>query len=257
MWHPALLVIVIFVLLVGVALVPWRVAELLTGMQWQGPAQVADAVRSGLVTDWTRQVSVPGEGSSALADAAAFWRWFHIAKAALAAVLLAATGAAVVVTWDARRAQRHTWKRLGLAAATVAGSALFAVSLLVVIANIQGAVAPLSSVLSFLSTGHGDGEFVSVILALRENVAGAELSNTAQVIVRDFSVYHATVAVLLGATTLAAACAVWICARGRQWLAVGSLVAMVLVFGLLTFANTGTALHPVPAFTSFLVGAAT
>jgi len=248
------LLVVALVFVAAVMVLPWHVASTITGASWTGPVQLADSVRHGLLSDWSRGIAVPGEGASALADAAQFWRWFHIVKAVLATGVLVASAGFVALAWRARRSSSQRWHRFGLLLASGAGGLLVMLSLVVVIANVQGAVAPLSSVLSFLPTNESDVGFASSISSLRDNLAGSQPSAAAIAIIRDFSMYHVVVAVLLGATALVATGLAFRLLRTREWLASGALVFVALAFALLTVANVGTALHPVPAFDSFLSG---
>lgn len=252
--RPAWLLLIAVVLVTSVMVLPWHVAASLTGAPWTAPVQLADSVRHGLLSDWSRSIAAPGEGASALADEVQFWRWFHVVKAVLATGVLVASAGLVAQVWRARRASAQRWRRFGLLLASVAGGGLFLLSLVVVIANVQGAVAPLSSVLSFLPANESDVGFASAVTSLRDSLSSPQPSAGAMAIVSDFSIYHVVVAVLLGATTLLAAGLAFQLLRAREWLATGMLVVVALTFALLTVANVGTALHPIPAFDSFLSG---
>ncbi|MFN8155949.1 MAG: hypothetical protein U0R68_00915 [Candidatus Nanopelagicales bacterium] len=240
-------------LTVAAFLLPWHAASAITGLTWAGPQDLAGSVGHAFAADWASAVPAPGDmASSALTDATRFWRWFHIAKALLA---LAALVPAVVLVARARRARRAastTARRSAWAAVTVLGSLVAALSVVLVVANVQGAFAPLSSVLSFLPSSARSPALVDAVTALDASIRSGHPTSTAAAIVRDFAAYHAVVAVLLALLTVVAAVAAVRVVRARRWGSAVVLVATVGVVAVLTAANTGTALAPAPALQSFL-----
>jgi hypothetical protein len=250
------LLVLAVLLAAAVMLLPWPTSSWWTGTPWTGPHGLAEAVRLGLVRDWTDGVLVPGEGGSALADPTRFWRWFHVVKAVLAGGVLVASGALVAGAWRARRAAETRGRRFGLLMLSAAGAAMVATSLVLVIANVQGAIAPLSSVLSFLPMGGTDPALQETVEELRGSLAGTGTSAAADVIAQDFSTYHWVVAALAAATTLVALVLAVRLLRRRERLAGVLLLVVALGFAVLAAANVSTALDPVPALDSFLRGAA-
>ena len=235
-------------------LLPWDFATAVTGAHWSGPVAFANSIRQGLIQDWSRGITDPGATASALADAAVFWSWFHSVKAVLAVGALLSSATLAGVAWREMRSSTRPHRRITWLLASIAGSAVALGSSLLVIANIQGALAPLSSVLSFLPSTGSDPHLARAVTELRINVEGT--GTLAPMVVDDFARYHAVAAVLLG---LAAFLAVMLGARllrNREWIAGGASVMVALGFAVLTFANSGTALHPGPALDSFLRGVA-
>lgn len=253
-WAPAALTVG---LAAAAFLVPWHAASAITGLTWAGPHDFAGSVGRAFVADWASAVPAPGvQASSALTDPTRFWRWFHIVKAVLAVAALVSAGLLVDRAWRARRAASTGARRFAWAAVSAAGALVSALSLVLVLANVQGAVAPLSSVLSFLPMSDRSPTLVNAVTSLDASVGSGHPTSTASAIVRDFAAYHAVVAVLLALVTALAAVAAVRVARARRWGSVVVLTAAVTIFAVLTAANTGTALAPAPALQSFLSGVA-
>ncbi|MGW0038793.1 hypothetical protein [Gordonia sp. NPDC003376] len=246
------LVIAALVLVAATMLLPWSVAEWWTATTWDGPGGLAHSVGAGLAGDWTHRIAVPGEGLSALAEPTRFWRWFHIVKAVLAVGVLTVS---VLLVIRCRQGRGTSESRRAVVIRRLlcsAGVALAGLSLITVIANIQGAVAPLSSVMSFLPQAADDASVRPVIPQVRADLAGPTRSPATDVLVHDFSSYHGVVAVLAAMTALAL---VAIGVRFRRRRATGVLALITATgFAVLAAANLGTALDPAPAFGAFLGG---
>jgi hypothetical protein len=238
-------------------LVPWHAASAITGLMWAGPHDLAGSVGHALVADWTSAVPAPGgQASSALTDPTRFWRWFHIAKALLA---LAALMSAIVLVTRARRARgaaSTSARRFAWATVTAIGSLVAALSVVLVVANVQGSFAPLSSVLSFLPSSGRSPALAEAVTALNASIGSDHPTSTAAAIVRDFAAYHVVAAVLLALVTVLAGVATVRVARARRWGSVVALTATMAIVAVLTVANCSTAFAPAPALQSFLSGVA-
>ncbi len=238
-------------------LVPWHAASAITGLTWAGPHELAGSVGHALVSDWASAVPAPGgQASSALTDPTRFWRWFHIAKALLALAALVSAIALVSRTRRARRAVSTTALRFAWASASVVGGGVAALSAVLVVANVQGSFAPLSSVLSFLSSGGRNPALSDAVTALDASIGSGHPTSTAAAIVRDFAAYHVVVAVLLALVAVLAGVATVRATRARRWGSVVVLAATATIVAVLTAANISTALAPAPALQSFLSGVA-
>ena len=102
-------------------------------------------MRAG-VTDGFVQLWATGDGRlGELSATADFWARFHVVKATLSTVLLVVLCLLLPRVWRASTDAGSRARRWGLALLGQAASALAVVSLLLVVANLQGAVAPLSS----------------------------------------------------------------------------------------------------------------
>lgn len=238
-------------------LVPWHAASAITGLTWAGPSDFAGSVGHAFVADLASGVPAPGvQGSSALTDPTRFWRWFHIAKAVLALAALVSASMLVTRAWRARRATSTFARRLAWTAVTGIGGVVAALSVVLVVANVQGTVAPLSSVLSFLPFSGRSPALAKAATALNSSIGSGHPTSTASAIVRDFATYHAVVAVLLALITVIAGVATVRVARGRRWASLVVLASTMMILAILTTANASTAVAPAPALQSFLAGVA-
>lgn len=131
-----------------VALVPFPLASALSGGRYGDLAALRAGVTNGFVQLWTTDDGRLGE-LSATAD---FWARFHVVKATLSTVLLVVLCILLARVWRASTDPGSRARQWGLALLGLGASGLAVVSLLLVLANLQGAVAPLSSVLGVLSS---------------------------------------------------------------------------------------------------------
>lgn len=203
---------------------------------------------------------------SALADLVAYWRRYHLVKAGFAVALTIAFCWLAHILWRSLlRAGRLP--PATTTAAVVSGSAATALafgSVLVVMATIQGALAPFSSLVSLLPVGHGDPALTAsagqIQHDLAEHHAVFRTPATLDAIIDDFQGYHAVLAaqvailavVLIGLSVLMwrrAPTAGRAVPRAKALLrllatAFTLLTVIVLVVGA---ANVSTALNPDPA----------
>lgn len=209
-------------------------------------------------------------GGATLASLVDVWREFHLVKAALAMALVVVLAAlASGLGRAAREAGPGPARRRALGG--YVGVLAWALgALTAALANLQGAIAPLSSVASLLPIGRLTGELPATLQALRSAVqvdpahgghgfAGALLA--------DFALYHlafagmaGAVGVLLMVQAIRAAMEPWRARRGhepasptRPWrvVIVGAAGALFL---LLAAANASTWLQPAPALIASLGG---
>jgi hypothetical protein len=215
-------------------------------------------------------MSVPVADSHALAELTSLWREFHVVKAVIAGLLvLALVGLAATVRRRVEAAEggRRRWPLLsayGVVVVWLLGA------LTVLLANVQGAVAPFASVASLLPAGQGSGELEGVLSQLRRAVAAGAASpirGIAPQLLPDFTLYHAVFAVLAAVTgcvlSTVALRAVW-----RRWRLRGPVrspaptwLFQTTLYGaaggsflLLALANVSTWVHPVPALLASLGG---
>ena len=202
----------------------------------------------------------------ALADLVVYWRRYHVVKAGFAVALT------IVLCWLAH----ILWRSLlgagrlrpaTTTAAVVTGSAVTTLafgSVVVVLATIQGALAPFSSLVSLLPVGHGDPALTESVGQIQHDLAEhralPHTPATLGAIIDDFQRYHAVLAaqaailavVLIGLSMLMwrrASTAGRAVPRAKPLLrllaiAFVLLTAIVLVVGA---ANVSTALNPDPA----------
>ncbi len=193
-------------------------------------------------------------------------------KGVLAGALLIVLVALGVLLWKAFLRSGASRGRQALASAAAVTSVLALVSLAAVMANIQGAVAPFSSVTSMLPLGTPGGQLADAVGEIRQGLAhypDTSGRNTAalQVMVDDFGRYHAVLAVmasLVAVVLVGLSVTAWrrFAAADRSdgrtrrtmgWF--GVLAALVaLAFVVVAVANTGTAADPAPALLGFYEG---
>ncbi|MFE3945510.1 hypothetical protein ACFXPV_27190 [Streptomyces sp. NPDC059118] len=209
-----------------------------------------------------------------LKNAMDYWLQYHVAKAVFAALLLLVLIALGVHLWKSflRADGLGAGSRAALASAGGVVTALALVSLAAVMANVQGATAPLSSLLSMLPIRTPHGELAATLDQVRQHLAdypstGGRTPAAVEVMVGDFSRYHAVMAV--AATTVAVALiglsvASWrksarTAASDRRTRRVfrwfGLLPALLsLVVAVVAAANTATTADPAPALLGFFRG---
>ena len=210
------------------------------------------AVGDGFVAYWRA-----GEGSvpAGLASLTDYWQRYHVAKAVIAAALL---GVLVVLArrlWrDYGVAGMGTTRSVSIAVAGAAVSASAAGAALVVMANVQGAIAPLSSLFSILPTADAHGALRQTESEVVTSLQTGASSPVVQRLTADFSTYHVVVAVgsvLLG--VLAVGLSAWMFrSRRRGSVMAGSGFAVIAVaMGVLVVANVGSAANPGEALLLF------
>ncbi|WP_228555471.1 hypothetical protein [Catenulispora pinisilvae] len=177
-----------------------------------------------------------------------YWSRYHVVKAAAASALLVVL---VVISVLLRRP----------AGALVAVLALVAAAL--AMANIQGALAPFSSLLSMLPTGAPHGDLATAVVQIREHLAhypnqGGQPAPAVKVMVDDFGAYHAVVAVaasLIAVILIALSVLSWKhrARRGMVWFGIVFTLSSLAVL-VIAAANIATTADPAPALLAFFQG---
>ena len=229
------------------------------------------AVRAAVVGYWrSGDVSYP----PAVQRVVDYWYRFHLVKGGIAALLLIVLGVLTVLLW--RTFLRADGLRMGSraalasAGAAVASLALFALA--VVMANVQGALAPFASLLPMLTQGTPDARTAGTLAQARQQLTGSHRTGgytppALNTMVSDVGWYHAVLAVialvvvvaLLGLSAICWRALVRVGAADRRtrwaWggFAVGSVLSSLIVAVLLV-ANAGVAMDPAPALLGLLNG---
>lgn len=182
------------------------------------------------------------------------WRDYHAVKGATALIAGVAFG---VLAHRALRSSpvtssaRHMLRLVSGAASTVACAA----AVVLVMANIQGAVAPLASLVSLVPTsgGGGFGPVADEIRAELERSSSSKAARTATLdsFVADFGRYHLVLAVVACVLAAALATATIRAIRRRTALAAIGWAGSFAVTMLVLAANVSTAIDPTPAFAAF------
>lgn len=237
------------------------------------PEPVANAVGSGAgLTTRTLPVTVSNAFAdwlshadatppAALRAAVTMWLAFHVAKAALAIAWAALAGATLRLAtrrWVHAAAARE---RALYGALAVASTAALALAGILTLANVQGAVAPLSSLISMLPATPTPAMADAAAL-----VNDHPDSPVAAALIADFRAYHLamvwTAVVALGALGVGAARLARTgdrhIPRERALRLAGSIACGVgaAAMALLMVANASTSTHPAPALAAFLTGSA-
>ncbi|MET8557821.1 tat (twin-arginine translocation) pathway signal sequence [Streptomyces sp. NPDC004959] len=208
---------------------------------------VSPVFRRGFAAYWD---AGDGDLPAGLRGTVDFWFRFHVVKAGVSALLLAVAVALGVVLWRRLRAREGRRAPLALSATGTGALGLFA--LVALMANVQGAAAPFSSLLPML--GAGDATLAQVGDRLAADPGGAH-SPVLAAMIGDFATYHAVLAVAASLVVLAAATATVLLWRRRAPRLVPVATAVLTLAALvLAFANTTSALDSPHALAAFASG---
>ncbi|WP_326764370.1 hypothetical protein OG978_07060 [Streptomyces sp. NBC_01591] len=185
---------------------PGPLAASMSGGGFGDQRILSDSLSESFVDYWS---SGDRDFSPDLERVVDYWLHYHVVKAVIAATLLAVLTTLGVLLWRAflRAGEFAAGGRTALASAGVVVTALALFSLAAVMANIQGAIAPFSSLLSMLPMYAAHGELADTLDQVRQRLAdypnsGDRTPPAIEVMVSDFSRYHAVMAV---AATMVAA----------------------------------------------------
>lgn len=262
--NPLLLTALGLALAIAVVVLPASVATVWPGSGGQTLPALREALPPAFVQFWAADASTPG---AELATVVGYWQGFHAVKAAAAGALLLVVILLGVRVWGAYARTEHGGRRLALAAGGIVGAPLGLLALLILVANIQGAIAPLSSVLTFLPTDGSNPAVAATVTQLRESLESGAPTAAASALVNDFRAYHVALVVCALAVTvglLVASVILWMRrARTprpeRRLRRVHATFAtlfpvLALAFGVLALANLSTALDPAPALLAYFAG---
>ena len=203
-----------------------------------------------------------------------YWFRFHLIKGGIAALLLMVLCALTVLLWRTflRADGLGMGSRAALVSAGAAGPMLALFAVAVVMANIQGALAPFSSLLPFLMDGTPDASLAGTLAQARQQLAGSHRTSgytppALDAMVSDFARYHvalAVVAAVFVVALLSLSVTFWrsfarVGSADRRtrlvlgWLGVFSALSSLIVAVVLV-ANTGTAMDPAPALLGLFNG---
>lgn len=249
---------------------PAGAAAHLSGTAFTGENDLRAALGAAFATYWnTGNPALPPE-LTAVVD---YWFWYHLVKAVVAGLLTAVLVVATVRIW--RAWARPAWQRQGtrmpLVAAGAGATVLGLGALTALAANVQGAVAPLASLLPMLTDGPTEVS-ATAVAGVRWQLSrvldgGTPAPPVLDALIEDFARYHlamVVVAVLVALGLLGATLLLWRrCARTdradhrtRRLLAAYAVLAALLTVGALVVAgaNTSTAVRPTPALGAFFDG---
>ncbi|MFJ4896648.1 hypothetical protein [Streptomyces sp. NPDC088727] len=251
-------------------LAPGPVAGSMSGGGYGSRRDLDDRLSASFTDYWESGERGFPPGLRGLVD---YWSRYHLVKAVTAALLLAVLVALGVLLRKAylRAGGLTAGRRAALASAGAAVTALTLFSLAMVMANVQGAVAPFSSLLSMLPLHAPHGVPAGTLEEIRRQLAaypdGGQTPPPVEVMVSDFGRYHAVLAVAATAVALSAAAISAVSWRrfaaaaasdrrtrrvlrssGLLWALMAAAVAVIAV------ANTATTADPAPALLAFFEG---
>ncbi|WP_330180251.1 hypothetical protein OHB26_28045 [Nocardia sp. NBC_01503] len=201
-----------------------------------------------------------------------YWVRYHVVKAVIAAVLLVVLIALSALLWQAflRAGGAAAGERVAFAASGAVASILVVCSMLLVLANIQGAIAPFASLFPMLMGGPGDARLDDTLGQVRLGLTdyhGGRGAPALDVMVRDFQVYHEVLVVLAPIVAVAAlALALYACGRfmksarddrrtRRVFGSFGIAATLISVAAIVvTVANTTTVIDPAPSLAALFAG---
>jgi len=267
----ALAVLTALVAALGIAFIdaPRFVAAAAPGGGFPDQRSLIGALRDAFVGYWGSAARNFAPPMQRIID---YWVLYHVAKAVIAALLLG-----VLITLATLLGGMYLRTGLGVRSSAAVASAWSVTAMLalssaaVVAANIQGAIAPFSSLLSMLPAAEPDERFTATLDQVRQGLVhysstDGRTSPALDRMVDDFALYHAVmavVAVIAALVLITLSVRVWRRfgrARGdrrtrRAFAAVGaaSIVASLAVI-VIAAANVTTVAAPAPALLAAFQG---
>ncbi|GAA1159813.1 hypothetical protein GCM10009630_67420 [Kribbella jejuensis] len=221
--------------------------------------RLAGTFRGEFMAYWSSGERAFDPGMQRVVD---YWFRYHIAKAALAAALLAVLVVLGVMVWR-EFVRTRGLRAAGLATGGVLATALAVVSLAAVLANIHGMAAPFGSLLPMLF-GAPAGPLDATLGQVRQQLAAGQRSGPLDMIMSDYVLFHEVMAVegaIVAAGLVVLAVLLWRWfgraeGRARRVLAGYGVFVPVLASALavVVVANTTTAAHPLPGLEGFFAG---
>jgi hypothetical protein len=236
---------------------PSLMAMLIAGASGITTGTLAHRVGGAFSEWWSAGTTSLTESMSAVVQ---FWAAFHAVKAVIAAALVVVLFVAIRQLLAAHAHEDSRGRRAVIAAFGIAASLAAPALLLVLLANVQGSIAPLSSVMGLLPMTPP----TEALTEVRAHFAAGTTTPVLSALVDDFRRYHAAMAMAAVIATfcvVAVNIAVWIHVfdlpstekRARRTLATiaVTLPALALFLFAITLANASTVVETAPARASF------
>ncbi|MEU5398256.1 hypothetical protein ABZ348_03005 [Streptomyces sp. NPDC005963] len=267
----ALLSVLAVALAAAFVLAPRMLAASSAGNDLSDRDELSRAVREAFIVYWA---SGDREFSPELKTVVDYWFRYHVAKAVIAALLTIVLITLGVLLWKAfsRAGGPGASRSAALASSGVLVTVLGLFSLAVVMANVQGAVAPFASLLPMLGVTSAHGKLGASLDEIREYLAGQPGTGdwtppAIEVMISDFDRYHLAMAVLaatVAVVLIGASVLLWKKFAGtepsdrrtrRVWASFAILSAVLsLCVLVVAVANISTAADPAPALLAFFEG---
>lgn len=251
-------------LTVAFVVAPVRVVADSSGHRFRDQGEIVGSLSTAFAAAWAPGASGGSPGLDGLVD---YWARYHLAKAVIAALLVAVLVALGRSLWQALAAgpdSRADRARLGLGAQLAAAYLAGLAAVTVLLANVQGMLAPRSSLMSMVPTASAPPGVRAAVARVTGGLApGAATPADVQGVVDDFARYHAVFAIV-GA--IAAAVGLWCClhwfraGRDRRALGLSGRALGLTMLGYCAFllvvvaANVSTARNPASALLASFAG---
>lgn len=260
------LVALALVLAAAFVMLPRPFAQALSGRGYGGERDLRAKATTAFVDYWHTGKRALTPELSHLVD---YWRWYHLLKSAAAIGLMIVLVVLAVRLWKGYARSRTNAEAWPLTTGGVLVTALAVVALVAAMANIQGTLAPFSSLMSMLPINSAHGDLVVMIKQVKDELGHYSSGSPGALteMVSDLAGYHVVVAVISGcvaAVLVAAMIASFrayagtprIDRRARRlfrWLGVAALVMGALML-VLALGNTSTVIDSPTAVLNFYKG---
>ena len=249
-------------LIAAFVLAPARLAAGPGTTDLAGPERLAAAFRRAFVTYWGSGGRAFDPQTRRIVD---YWFRYHVAKAVLAAAVLAVLIVLVRLIWRAF-VDAHGARAAALATGGVLSTGLAVVALAAVLANVHGMAAPCGSLLPMLfDDGPAPAALSGALAQVRQQLAAGGHPPALEVITSDYVRFHAVMAVEGTVVVLVLAAVTVVLWRRFARAAAGRPRLVLAAYGLFTpllaltlavvvWANATTAAHPLPGLRGFFAG---
>jgi hypothetical protein len=198
-----------------------------------------------------------------------YWRWYHVLKAATAIGLMVVLVVLASRLWRAFAGSAPRAQARRLATAGVVVTVLAVVAFVAAMANLQGTIAPFSSLMSMLPITSAQGDLTVMIGQVKAQLSHypSGSSGALQQMVHDLAVYHVVIAVISGTAAAALIGLVVVSFRAyagtrrvdrrarRLFRGLGSAaLVMGVLLGLLALGNTSAVIDSPTAVLNFYRG---
>jgi hypothetical protein len=229
------------------------------------------SVRDAFVGYWNSGGRTSAAPMNRLTD---YWLHYHVAKAVIAALLVGVLATLAFELWRMYlRTDLGARARAAIAAAWSLAATLTLCSVALVAANVQGAIAPFSSLISMLPAAKRDGQFASTLDQVKQGLAHysrtqaqGRTAPALKAMVDDFTLYHAAfvaIATLVALALIGTTVHAWRrfakagshrrARRAFAALALGSTAASLIVITIAA-ADLTTVAAPAPALLASFQG---
>jgi len=248
------------------ALLPRPLASVLSGQNYSDEQHLKVKVSAAFVDYWQTGRRALTSELSHLVD---YWRWYHVVKAVTAVGLLVVLIVLATRLWKTYARTGTPARAWSSATGGVVVTVLSVFAFVLALANVQGAFAPFSSLMSMLPINSAHGDLATMAGQVKHELADypSGSSGALKMMVSDLAFYHVVVAVIswfVAVVLIALMIALWRTyartakadRRARRLLgSLGSASAlMITAIVVLAVANTSTALDSPTAVLNFYNG---